>query len=45
MGRINTSPRYVMDITGQDPLSLGDLGEGGISIVLARLVLLGLLGR
>ena len=29
MGRISTSPRYVADITGPDPLSLGELGGGG----------------
>ena len=26
MGKISTSPRYVIDITGTDPLSLGGLG-------------------
>ena len=25
-GKISTSPRYIIDITGTDPLSLGDLG-------------------
>ena len=25
MGKISTSPRYVIDITGTDPLSLGEL--------------------
>ena len=25
MGRISTSPRYVIDITGLNPLSLGEL--------------------
>ena len=25
------SPRYVTDITGPDPLSLGEVGGGGIS--------------
>ena len=29
MGKINTSPRYVIDITGTDSLSLGEL-EGGL---------------
>ena len=28
MGKISTSPRYVIDITGTDPLSLGELGGG-----------------
>ena len=30
MGKISTSPRYVIEITGLDPLSLGELG-GGLS--------------
>ena len=29
MRRISTSPRYVIDITGTDVLSLGELGGGG----------------
>ena len=29
MGRISTSPIYVTDITGQDPLSLVELEGGG----------------
>ena len=29
LGRIITSPRYVTDITGSDPLSLGELGGVG----------------
>ena len=29
MGKIITSPGYVIDITGTDPLSLGELGRGG----------------
>ena len=29
MGKISTSLRYVIDITGMDPLSLGELGGGG----------------
>ena len=29
MGRIKTSPRYVTDVTGPDPLSLVELGGGG----------------
>ena len=28
MGRISTSPRYMTDITGPDPLSLVELGGG-----------------
>ena len=28
MGRISTSSRYVIDIIGTDPLSLGELGGG-----------------
>ena len=28
--RISTSPRYVIDITGMYPLSLGELGGGGL---------------
>ena len=28
MGKISTSPRYVIGIAGMDPLSLGDLGGG-----------------
>ena len=33
MGKISTSPRYMIDITGMDPLSLEDGwgGGGGIS--------------
>ena len=30
MGKISTSPRYMIEITGTDPLSLGQLGEGGL---------------
>ena len=30
MGKIITSPRYVIDITGTDPLSLGEFGGGGL---------------
>ena len=26
MGRISTSPRYLVDVTGLNPLSLGELG-------------------
>ena len=29
VGRISTSPRYVSDIIGPDPLSLGELGGLG----------------
>ena len=39
MGRISTSSRYVIDIIGTDPLSLGELG-GGVSSSLASSVLL-----
>ena len=28
MGKIGTSPRYVIGITGTDPLSLGELRGG-----------------
>ena len=28
MGKISTSPRYVIDITGTDRLSFGELGGG-----------------
>ena len=28
VGKISTCPRYVIDITGKDPLSLGELGGG-----------------
>ena len=30
-GKRNTSHRYVIDITGKDPLSLGELGGGGVN--------------
>ena len=30
MGKISTSPRYVIDITGMDPLSLDEWGGGGL---------------
>ena len=29
MRKIRTSPRYVIDITGTDPLSSGGVGGGG----------------
>ena len=29
MVKISTSPRFVIDIAGTDPLSLGELGEEG----------------
>ena len=32
MRRISTSPRYINEITGQDPLSLGELGGGYLVI-------------
>ena len=28
MGKISTSPRYVIDKSGADPVSLGELGGG-----------------
>ena len=28
MGKISTSRRYIIDITGTDPLCLGELGGG-----------------
>ena len=31
MGRISTSPRYVINITGLNPLSLGELGGGRVN--------------
>ena len=31
MGKISTSPRYVIDITLMDPLSLGELVGGRIN--------------
>ena len=42
MGRISKSPRYVIDVTGLDPLSLGELGG---SSALASLVLVDVVGR
>ena len=30
VGKINKSPRYVMDITGTDPLYLGGVGGWGV---------------
>ena len=42
-GEICTSPRYLIDIIGIDPLSLGELG--GISSALVSSVLLDVLGR
>ena len=30
MGKVSTSPRYAIDITRTDPLSLGKLGGGGL---------------
>ena len=44
MGRISAISRYVIDIIGPDPLSLGELG-GGYSSALASSVLLDVLGR
>ena len=31
VGKIVTSPRYVIDMTGTDPLSLGELGRGRVN--------------
>ena len=31
MGRISTSSRYVIDIIGTDPLSVGELGGGFVN--------------
>ena len=31
MGKISTSPKYIIEITGTDPLSLGELGGGRIN--------------
>ena len=42
MGRISKCCRYVIDVTGLDSLSLGELG---VSSALASLVLLDVLGR
>ena len=42
MGRINKCRRCVIDVTGLDPLSLGELGG---SSALASSVLLDVLGR
>ena len=36
MGKIKTSPRYMIDITRTDPLSLGYLGGGGNSAKLDK---------
>ena len=44
MGRISTSSKYEIDITGPYSLSLGEFG-GGISSALASSVLLEVLGR
>ena len=43
MGKISTSSRYVIDITGLDPLSLG--GWEGIFCALESSVLQDVLGR
>ena len=32
MGRINTSPRYVINIIGLNQLSLGKLGGGSVNL-------------
>ena len=33
MGRMSTSYRYVIDITGPDPISLGELGGGEFRVL------------
>ena len=30
MGKVSTSPRYVIDIIGTKPFSLGELGGGNL---------------
>ena len=32
MGKIIKSPRHMIDITGTDPLSMGELGGGGLNL-------------
>ena len=44
MDRISKCRKYVIDVTGLDPLYLGELGGGGSSSF-ASSVLLGVLGR
>ena len=36
MVKISKSPRYVIDITGTDPLSLGELEGGGIILKIRK---------
>ena len=36
MGKINTSPRYIIDITGTDLLCFGEL-VGGLGLILKKL--------
>ena len=31
VGKMSTNPKYVIDITGTDPLSLGELGAGRVN--------------
>ena len=45
MERIGINSKYVIDIIVTDPLSLGELGGGGISLALVSSVLLDVLGR
>ena len=45
MGRTNKCRRYVIDVTGLDPLSLGELKGGGKSTALVSSLLLDVLGR
>ena len=40
MGKISTSSRYVIDITGTDPLSLGEWGGGLLLKILKNEVFL-----
>ena len=40
-GKISISPRYVIEITGTDPLSLGELGGGG-RLILNKLEKIGI---
>ena len=37
MGKISTSPRYIIDITGKDSLSLGELKKKVDSVKLERI--------
>ena len=37
VGKISTSPRYVIDITGTDPISLGELGGGRLILKIRKI--------